>query len=291
MRFVKMQGIGNDFVMVDAVRDGLPREDLPALSRSVCDRHLGVGADGLIFALQGRTADFQMRMFNPDGSESEMCGNGVRCLAQFLRNQGHTTERFVEVETGNGVLRLETMPDGQVKVMMGRAGLTRGEIGMTGDPESTFLAQPVPSGGRTVLATAVSMGNPHLVVFLEQGEKVDLRERGSELEHSPHFPERTNVHFVTVLGRDRLRQITWERGAGATLACGTGACAVAVAAHLNGLTERCVTVDLPGGSLLIEYQENGEVFMTGPAETVFEGEWLAPATLAPAPTLAESPSS
>ncbi|MGE0002081.1 MAG: diaminopimelate epimerase [Fimbriimonadaceae bacterium] len=291
MRFAKMHGIGNDFVMVDAVRSGLPRENLADLSRAICDRNLGVGADGLIFALRGSTTDFLMRMFNPDGSESEMCGNGVRCFAKFVTDHGHTSSAFIDVETGNGILRLETLADGQVKVMMGKARLTRGEIGMTGDPSAEFIAQPIESGGRTISATAVSIGNPHLVTFVEPDEILDLPVRGRELEHSPLFPERTNVHFVTVLGPNRLKQVTWERGAGATLACGTGACACAVASYLNGHTGREVTVDLPGGTLQIEYAESGEVYMTGPAETVFEGEWLAPASPAPVPTLAESPSS
>lgn len=291
MRFTKMHGIGNDFVMVDAVADGLPREDLAELSRAVCDRNLGVGADGLIFALRGTVGEFQMRMFNPDGSESEMCGNGVRCFANFVADRGHTTSRTIRVETGNGILSLERLDDGQVRVMMGKARLTRGEIGMTGDPHATFVWQPIECGGRTVLGTAVSMGNPHLVVFLEPGEEVELDVRGPELEHCPLFPARTNVHFVTVMGRGHIRQRTWERGAGATLACGTGACASAVASFVNGHTERNVRVDLPGGTLDIEYAESGEVFMTGPTETVFEGEWLGLASPARVPTLVESPSS
>lgn len=273
MTFTKMHGIGNDFVMVDAVSEAPPHADLAELSRSVCDRKFGVGADGLILAVRGEEAPFAMRMFNPDGSESEMCGNGVRCFALFLRDNGLTEATTIPVETGAGLLTLEVTDSGQVRVDMGPARLTRGEIGMNGEPGERFVGQPVPDSER--VGTAVSMGNPHLVVFVPDVDAVDLEGEGRVLEHSPLFPRRVNVHFVQVLSRTHLRQRTWERGAGATLACGTGACAVAVAGFLNGLSERQVTVSLPGGDLQIEYDSDGRVFMTGPAETVFVGDWTA----------------
>lgn len=267
-----MQGIGNDFVMVDALQEtGLPA-DLSALSREVNDRRLGIGGDGLIVLEAGEGAPFRMRMFNPDGSESEMCGNGIRCLARLIRDHGHSEADAVPVETGAGVLRVEFLADGRIRVDVGPARLKREEIGMTGPAEETFVDQPVAG---TVRATAISMGNPHLVLFVPDAEKIDLATEGPILERHPLFPNRINVHFAQVVDRRNLIQKTWERGAGITLACGTGACSVAVAGFLNGLSDRNATVHLPGGDLEIEYREDGHVFMTGPAETVFEGRWGA----------------
>lgn len=274
-QFTKMQGIGNDFVMVDVLRNGLPADDLAKLARSVCDRRFGVGADGLILLEDGINAPFQMRMFNPDGSESEMCGNGIRCFARLLVDHQHTDAKEIPVETGAGLLTLGLLDDGRVRVDMGKARLTRGEIGMTGEPDSTFISQNVDGGYR---GTAVSMGNPHLVIFVEDVAKVDLEVVGPKLEHLSIFPKRVNVHFVQVVDRTTLIQRTWERGAGVTLACGTGACSCAVAAIENGLAERQVLIHLPGGDLEIDYREDGTVFMTGPAVTVFEGEWEGPSS-------------
>ncbi len=269
MRFTKMHGIGNDFVMVDTLANGYPGGDLSDLSRQVNDRRFGIGGDGLILVEKGESAPFRMRMFNPDGSESEMCGNGIRCFAKLLRDHGHTSETCVPVDTGAGRLVVELLPDGRVRVDMGKARLNRADIPMLGDGGDTFLEQPV--GG--YVGTAVSMGNPHLVIFLDDVAKVDLAAEGSLLERSEWFPNRTNVHFAQVLGQGILLQRTWERGAGATLACGTGACSVAVAAFLTGRSSRKSEVRLPGGSLEIEYLEDGRVLMTGPAATVFDGEW------------------
>ena len=271
--FTKMHGIGNDFVMVDAVSSALEGTDLAQLARAVNDRRFGVGGDGLILVERGEAAPFRMRMFNPDGSESEMCGNGVRCVARFLHDRGHTKEPVVSLETGAGVLRLELQADDRVRVDMGRARLTRGEIGMTGHSDRSFREQPISVGDRILPGTGVGMGNPHLVLFVEDASLVPLGTWGPELERHPEFPNRVNVHFVQVSDRKRVAQRTWERGAGATLACGTGACACAVASFLTGRTERRVTVTLPGGDLEIEYAESGTVFMTGPAEIAFEGLW------------------
>jgi len=270
--FTKMQGIGNDFVMVDTIANPLPNLDLAELARKTNDRKFGIGADGLILVEHGESAPFRMRMFNPDGSESEMCGNGIRCYAKLLRDHGHLTESQVDVETGAGTLHLEIKPSGMVQVNMGRARLTRGEIGMSGQSEEEFREVATESAAGTFPATAVSMGNPHLVLFVPDAASIPLTVAGPELEHHPHFPNRTNVHFIQVLDRKTLLQKTWERGAGATLACGTGACASAVAAFLTGRAERSVEMQLPGGSLFIDYLESGEVLMTGPAETVFKGE-------------------
>jgi diaminopimelate epimerase len=267
-----MQGIGNDFVMVDAFRTSYPGFDWPALSRVICDRRFGVGSDGLILIEKGETREFRMRMFNPDGSESEMCGNGIRCYAKFVREHGLSDATTVAVETGAGVLELEIASDGRVKVQMGQARLTRGEIGMIGPAEERFVNQKL---ALDYMGTAVSMGNPHVVIFTSDVRTVDLERIGPELERHPYFPARVNVHFAQVLSRSEIRQRTWERGAGITLACGTGACAVGVAGFLNDHTDRRVLIHLPGGDLEIEFAESGEVTMTGPAETVFVGEWPA----------------
>jgi diaminopimelate epimerase len=271
--FTKMQGIGNDFVMVDAIRSPLPPVDLPQLSKQVNDRKFGIGGDGLILVERGQRAPFRMRMFNPDGSESEMCGNGIRCFAKLVVEHGHSHESVIDVETGAGLLKLELVSGGMVRVDMGKARLTRGEVGMTGPADERFVDVPVETGVGVLPATAVSMGNPHLVLFVDDVATIDLKTEGPKLEHHPLFPARTNVHFIQVLDRRTLLQRTWERGAGATLACGTGACASAVAAALTGRSESATEVRLPGGSLFIEYAGDGTVFMTGPAETVYTGEW------------------
>ncbi len=276
LKFTKMHGIGNDFVMINAETQPVGDCDLPELSRQMCSRSFGVGADGLILAERGDEAPFRMRMLNPDGSESEMCGNGIRCFAHYLHQEGFTDESVIPVETGAGILELRIQDDGRVQVDMGMARLKRGEIGMSGDPESQFVNQLVQAAGEDWHGTAVSMGNPHLVIFVEDAAAVDLERLGPIIEHHELFPNRVNVHFVEVVSRTRLIQRTWERGAGITLACGTGACACAVAAFLNDKAERNVTIKLPGGELEIEYLESGRVLMTGPGVSVFTGEWLVP---------------
>ena len=272
LRFSKMHGIGNDFVMVDAIRQDLSGLDLPELSRTTNDRRFGIGGDGLILALPGDDAPFRMRMFNPDGSESEMCGNGVRCFAAFVRTEGLTDSHSIAVETGAGLLNLDSLPDGRVRVDMGLARLTRGEIGMTGAPDESWIEQPIEIDGHAHTATAVSMGNPHMVIFVEDVASVPLADWGPRLERHPEFPNRVNVHFVQAMSRQHLVQRTWERGAGATLACGTGACASAVAGHLTGRSDARVRISLPGGDLEIELSPDSRVWMTGPAQHVFSGE-------------------
>lgn len=269
MRFTKMHGIGNDFVMVDTLQDGLPEQDPEQLSRDVNDRRFGIGGDGLIYLEKSDSSPFRMRMWNPDGSESEMCGNGIRCFAKLLRDHGHTSERSVAVDTGAGRLVVELQEDGRVRVDMGPARFLRGEIPMTGSADEQFVEQPIDA----YVGTAVSMGNPHLVIFVDDVDAIDLAHEGKRLEHHDFFPRRVNVHFVQVMPEGILKQRTWERGAGATLACGTGACATGVAAFLTGRAGRQSTVQLPGGRLDIEYLESGHVMMTGPADTVYTGDW------------------
>ena len=267
--FVKMHGIGNDFILLDGVGAQLPEANFQALAQAVNDRRFGIGGDGLILVEKGSDAPFRMRMFNPDGSESEMCGNGIRCFAKLLRDRGYSSPGSVDVETGAGTLSLSVEDNGWVKVDMGPARLTRREIPMTGPADETFIDQPVGE----YHGTAVSMGNPHLVIFVDDVEGIDLERIGPLLEHHQLFPNRVNVHFVQRVDAQHLVQRTWERGAGITLACGTGACAVGVAGLLTDRSERSVDIKLPGGHLKIEYLENGRVLMSGPAETVFLGEW------------------
>ncbi len=268
-----MHGIGNDFVMVDAIQEADLPTDLQAMAKKVNDRRFGIGGDGLILLERGDQAPFKMRMFNPDGSESEMCGNGIRCFALLLRDHGHIAGDEVQVETGAGILGLDLVGGDNIRVDMGLARLARGEIGMKGEAAEQFVDQAV---GQAMNGTAVSMGNPHLVMFVDDVAKVDLEHLGPKFERHELFPNRTNVHFVQVVDRENLIQRTWERGAGATLACGTGACSVAVAGFLTGRSERSAQVRLPGGSLQIDYQESGRVLMTGPAQTVFTGEFSWP---------------
>lgn len=274
MTFAKMHGIGNDFVMVDGIRETFTDAKLHSLAVAMCDRRFGVGSDGIILACPGTAVPLRMRMFNPDGSEGEMCGNGVRCLARYLVDEGHATGPRIEVETGAGILILNLQEDGQVTVDMGKARLTRGEVGMTGPQDEQFVSQPINIGEIELPGTAVSMGNPHIVFIVDDVDAVPLEKWGPLFEKHELFPKRTNVHFVQVLSRTHIKQRTWERGAGVTLACGTGACSCAVSSVLNGKTDRNVQVSLPGGDLRIEYKEDGTVFMTGPAETVFRGDWL-----------------
>ena len=268
--FTKMHGIGNDFVFIDGVAVSLSDEELPELARKMCDRRFGIGSDGLIFIEPVEGLLFRMRMLNPDGSDGGMCGNGVRCMARLLLDLGYVPGPDLEIAVGDRLLHLKVLEDGRVRVDMGVAALTRGEIGIVGDPASDFVDQPV--GEFT--ATGVSMGNPHIVIFVEDVDAVDLDRIGPLLETDTMFPNRTNVHVAQVVPGG-LKMRTWERGAGITLACGSGACSVGVAGFLTGRSGRHSTIQLRGGNLDIEYREDGHVFMTGPAETSFSGTWFA----------------
>ena len=275
--FTKMQGIGNDFVVVDCLAPDAPRPDtLQAGAVALCDRKFGVGADGVLLVLPSTTADFRMQMFNPDGSEAEMCGNGIRCFAKWVADRGHTDKRDLAVETGGGIkhLTLTVGADGtidRVRVDMGKPGLHRTDLPMTGGDETT-VAVPVTLDGETVTITGVSMGNPHAVFFADEATDALIDRIGPPVEVHPLFPRRINAHVVAIIAPDEIKMLTWERGAGRTLACGTGACACVVAAHLNGLTGRQVRVHLAGGDLDIDWADDDHVYMTGPAATVFEGE-------------------
>lgn len=271
--FAKWHGIGNDFVLLDRFSTQLDERELPDLAVAMCDRRFGVGSDGLLLAEPGREARLRYRMFNPDGSESEMCGNGIRCFALFALERGLSDEAVFPVETGAGLLLLRVLEDNRVQVSMGVARLTRGEIPMTGPPSEQFVDQPISFGGVELRATAVSMGNPHIVLFVADVDEVPLNVWGPQLETHPLFPKKTNVQFAQVTGEASMKVRTWERGAGATLACGTGACAAAVASRVLGLTGPQVRVSLPGGDLDIAVGPDGSVVMTGPATKVFEGEW------------------
>lgn len=273
--FTKMQGLGNDFIVVDCSMGDRP-VDWTSLAPKLCDRHFGIGADGLLLILPSEVADFRMRIVNADGSEPEMCGNGLRCFAYYLHTYGLTDATKVKVETGAGLLEVELQmaPDGQaqgVRVDMGAPRLTRGEIPMEGNPGERVIQQPLQVGDRTFLVTAVSMGNPHAVSFVERLDDAEFAAYAPLLEAHPAFPNHANVEFVQVLNPGFLRVRVYERGVGATLACGTGACATLVAAVLNGRSQRKAQVELPGGILEVEWAEDDHVFMTGPAAVVFTG--------------------
>ena len=276
--FSKYQGLGNDFLLIDARTLGElgSEEHNPEAILQICDRRFGVGADGLILALPPRQGgELRMRIFNADGSEPEMCGNGIRCLARFLADRdGDAPGRRWLIETLAGTIVPELQADGSVRVDMGPPFLspetvpTTLAVGPAGLPQGVLMV-----ADQTLAVAAAGMGNPHVVIPVADLDAVDLETLGPLLEHHDAFPARTNVHFVQVLSPNHLRMRVWERGAGPTLACGTGACATLVACHLLGLAERRARLDLPGGALEIEWDgANGPVWMTGPAEAVFHGQ-------------------
>lgn len=270
--FVKMHGIGNDFVMLDNFTENFGDVDFKSLAQATCDRHFGVGGDGLIVCENSDKADFRMRMWNPDGSESEMCGNGIRCFGLMLHLKGLFTKTSHSVETGAGILTLRSDQPGCYTVSMGNPHWKREEIGIAGNNEETFIDQPLYRTEGPLKGTAVSTGNPHLVIEVEDVQAVDLENIGPLLEHDPLFVNRTNVHFVQVVDRTHIIQRTWERGAGVTLACGTGACAsVAAMNRIDRVDAKC-KVRLPGGELTIDLIDN-VLWMTGLATKVFEGNW------------------
>ncbi|MEW5945132.1 MAG: diaminopimelate epimerase [bacterium] len=277
MDFVKMHGLGNDFVVLE--KTGL--EDVSSLSRRLCDRHFGIGADGLVLILPSDRADFRMRIINPDGSEAEMCGNGIRCAAKRFLERGKTystEENAVEliVETLAGIRLVRAFRDpagafGRIEVNMGEPVLSPEAIPVLIDAERV-LDHPLDVDGKRYPATCLSLGNPHCVLFLDEDVgDVDVAAPGRLIESLPIFPNRTNVEFVNVLGKGEIKLRAWERGAGETLACGTGACAAVVAGFLTGRLDEKATARLPGGDLEIVWTKNGAVLMTGPAETVFYG--------------------
>ncbi|OFX13799.1 MAG: diaminopimelate epimerase [Armatimonadetes bacterium RBG_16_58_9] len=275
MRFVKMHGAGNDFVVIDGAKEPVPDDHISNVARNACDRHLGVGADGIILVLPSRVANFRMRMFNPDGSEAEMCGNGIRCFAKYVFDRKMHTDPILTVETLGGVKTLKLNTSGgkvqTARVDMGEPKLLRSEIPMKGG-NTQVVGETLKAAGKKLEITCVSMGNPHCVTFVDNVDNYSVEKIGPEVENHPSFPRRTNVEFVEIVSRDELRMRVWERGAGETLACGTGACASAVAAMLNDKVSRKVTVHLLGGDLFIEWMGDNRVFMTGPVEEVFDGK-------------------
>jgi len=273
LRFTKMHGAGNDYVVLDGIRQQLP--PIPPLAAQLCDRHFGIGADQLLVARPSRTADFRMEIYNADGSQVEMCGNGLRAFYKFLRDRGHTHDDSISVETLGGVVRPGWAGPDRVRVDMGPPILAPAKIPTTlGTGDGPVLDVPLEIDGETLRVSSVSMGNPHAVVFVEDPDSVPVERWGPLVENHSAFPNRTNVEFVTPLGRDRIRQRTWERGVGETLACGSGACAVAVVAMLRGVVDDEVRIELRGGELEISWKGGGApVIMTGPAAEVFTGEF------------------
>lgn len=276
MRFTKMQGLGNDYVYVNCFKEKI--DNPPELARRISDRHFGVGSDGLIMINPSDKADFEMEMYNADGSRGEMCGNGIRCVAKYVYDYGLTDKTSISVETLGGIKYLDlTVQDGKVKLVkvnMGRPELAPSKVPVAAEGDRA-VDEPITVDGKEYRMTCVSMGNPHAVIFADRDiRELPLEEIGPKFENHERFPKRVNTEFVRVLDRRTAEMRVWERGSGETLACGTGACAVAVACVLNGLTEDEVTVRLLGGDLQIKWdRENDIVYMTGPAEVVFDGEW------------------
>lgn len=280
MKFHKMHGTGNDFVVIDA---RTTERDWPRLAVAMCDRHYGVGADGLLLVLPSPVASYKMRMFNPDGSEAEMCGNGIRCFTKYVIEGDPAAQAAPElsIETLAGIVTVRPqLSDGRVatvRVAMGSPRFRAADIPIRVEPPfdtAPVVDYPIVIEGQELRITAVSMGNPHAVLFVEQPvERFPLATKGPLVEHHHAFPRRVNFEVARVLDRGHIEARVWERGAGMTLACGSGACAIAVAAHLKGLIGNTVDITLPGGTLKVEWPGEGEVFLTGPVAHVFVGEW------------------
>ena len=283
MKFTKMHGCGNDYVYVDCTKEVIPNISETAIR--VSDRHFGIGSDGLILIKASDVADFEMDMYNADGSRGKMCGNGIRCVAKYVYDHGLTDKTTIPVNTLSGIKTLKlTVEDGKVskvRVDMGEPELIPAQVpvkasvlGLADDRREAIVAEPLEIKGRSYDITCVSMGNPHCITFIgEDVRDFPLEEVGPVFEKHELFPERVNTEFINVIDKDHLRMRVWERGSGETLACGTGACAVAVASYLNGFTGRSVDIELLGGHLEVVYDEKtNHVFMTGPATEVFSGE-------------------
>lgn len=273
MKFTKMHGLGNDYVYVNCFEEKI--DNPPAVARFVSDRHFGIGSDGLIMINPSKTADFEMEMYNADGSRGEMCGNGIRCVAKYVYDYGLTDKTQISVETLGGIKYLDlTVEDGKVslvKVDMGKPELEADLIPIISEREQV-IDEPIEVDGKEYHMTGVSMGNPHAVIYVDDVKGLDLEKIGPKFENHERFPKRINTEFVHCIDRQTVEMRVWERGSGETLACGTGACAVDVSSILNNLTDTQVTVKLLGGDLQIEWdREKDRVFMTGPATVVFDG--------------------
>ncbi len=274
MRFTKMQGLGNDYVYVNCFRENV--ENPSEMAIKVSDRHFGIGSDGLILIKPSEAADFRMDMYNADGSQAEMCGNGIRCVAKYVYDYGLTDQTEISVETLAGIKYLKLqIADGKVSritVNMGQPELVPDKIPVQADGDRV-VDEPIVVNGVTYKMTCVSMGNPHCIVFVDDTADFPLEEIGPLFENHERFPKRVNTEFIQILNRNEVNMRVWERGSGETLACGTGACASAVACVLNGLTEDEITLHLLGGDLSVRWdQEENLVYMTGPATVVFDGE-------------------
>ena len=273
MKFTKMHGLGNDYVYVNCFEEKI--DNPPAVARFVSDRHFGIGSDGLIMINPSKAADFEMEMYNADGSRGEMCGNGIRCVAKYVYDYGLTDKTQISVETLGGIKYLDlTVEDGKVslvKVDMGKPELEADRIPIISEREQV-IDEPIEVDGKEYHMTGVSMGNPHAVIYVDDVKGLDLEKTGPKFENHERFPKRINTELVHCIDRQTVEMRVWERGSGETLACGTGACAVAVSSILNNLTDTQVTVKLLGGDLQIEWdREKDRVFMTGPATVVFDG--------------------
>ena len=276
IEFSKYQGLGNDFILIDNRHTAEPVIS-PEQAIAMCDRHFGIGGDGVIFALPGKNTDYTMRIYNSDGSEPEMCGNGIRCLAKFIAELEGNTEvnKSYKIDTLAGLIIPKLQSNGEVTVDMGEPELLAAKIPTTlNSGDGKVVAQPLEVDDRTWSVTTVSMGNPHCITFVEDSEAIALEQIGPKFEHHPVFPQRTNTEFVEVVESDYVKMRVWERGAGITLACGTGACATVVAGVLNNKCDRNCTVELPGGCLQIDWSAtDNRVYMTGPAIEVFKGKY------------------
>jgi diaminopimelate epimerase len=283
MKFTKMQGLGNDFVLLEA--DEAPSE-WSQLAIAMCDRHFGIGADGLLLVLPSEVADFKMRVFDPDGTEAEACGNGLRCLVKYVLEKGliKTATRQIMVETMAGIREVKIEGTGErvttIKVSMGEPRFSASDIPVVIEPGGDLvdikkmLGYPVIIENTNLLLNLVSMGNPHAVYFWQRLVSVfPLSKLGPKVEHLPIFPSRVNFEVARVVDRKHIEARVWERGVGETLACGSGACAITIAAQLYGYIDKKVDIKLPGGTLDVEWNGTGEVFLSGPAEIVFSGEW------------------
>ncbi len=276
MKFTKMHGCGNDYIYVDGTKEILTPQEKPEVVRCLSDRHFGIGGDGVIFINPSREADFEMEMYNMDGSRAEMCGNGIRCVAKFVYDKGLTDKTSISVISCGKIkyltLSIENGKVSTVRVNMGSPILKAKDIPVISDKEEV-IDDEIEVAGENYKITCVSMGNPHAVVFVDEVAGLPLEKIGPLFENHVHFPKRVNTEFVKVLDENTVEMRVWERGTGETLACGTGACATVVACVLNGLTKEQVTVKLLGGNLQIQWdRESNLVYMTGPATTVFEGE-------------------
>lgn len=274
MKFTKMHGIGNDYVYVNCFEEKIA--DPVKLSIAVSDRHFGIGADGLIMVCPSDKADCRMKMLNADGSEAEMCGNGIRCVAKFAHDRGIARNNPMRIETLAGIKEIRLTVNGglveKATVDMGTPTLERGKIPMTG-PKGRVIDEPLNVDGTSHNITCVNVGNPHCMIFVDDVDAVPIEAIGPKIERHKVFPKRINVHFVQVLGKAEVKMRTWERGSGITLACGTGATATCVACALNKRTGRKILAHLPGGDLELEWAENDHIHMTGPATEVFQGVW------------------